>query len=56
MLVQWLRLTPNAGGQTSVPGQRTRVPYATTRLGTTKQIFLKALKNIFLNIFLRIHR
>ena len=48
MLVQWLRLlTPNAVGQTSVPGQRTRALMPQLRLGTTKQIFLKAFKKIF---------
>ena len=32
MMVQWLRLlTRNVGGLGSIPGQRTRIPHATTK-------------------------
>ena len=28
LLIQWLRLIPNAGGMGSIPGQGTKIPYA----------------------------
>ena len=28
LVVQWLRLTSNAGGSGSIPGQRTKTPHA----------------------------
>ena len=60
-MVQWLRLlTPNAGGQGSIPGQRTRAFMPQLRPGTIKYInknFKKLKKKVFPGIYFEaIHR